>query len=103
MVFKVNDQEYLLKYSFNSMRYLEDFDVKNFDKLESKPFLVASIVLDMLYAALNNNPKIFYSKDTVSELLDSYILEKNSIMDLMNDLSTILEESDFFKGLQVKE
>lgn len=99
MLVKIKNKEVELKYSFNSFRFMEDFDISKFDELESKPFKIIPLATMMLMGALNHNPKTIYSLRDVTEFLEEYVIE-NSISDLLEELMKLLEDSNFFKSLQ---
>lgn len=91
-----------LKYTFNSFKYMEDFDVSELDVLERKPFKIASVSTLLLRGALNNNPDKFYDDRVINDYLETQLVN-GKLVDLLEKLIELLQESDFFKSLQPKE
>lgn len=98
--FKGKDVE--LKFTFNSFKYMEEFDVTELENVESKPFKLIPIIEMLLMGALNNNPKVKVNYVDVQNFLEEYV-EENSIADLLEQLMELLQESNFFKSLQKKQ
>lgn len=101
MNIKIKNKEVELKFSFNSFKYMEEFDIGELSDIEKKPFKIISMVEILLLGALNHNPKIKISKEEISTFLEDYIIE-NPINVLMEELMIKLQESNFFKSLQKK-
>ena len=101
MNIKIKNKEVELKFSFNSFKYMEEFDIEELSDIEKKPFKIISMVEILLLGALNHNPKIKISKEDISIFLEDYIIE-NPINVLMEELMVKLQESNFFKSLQKK-
>lgn len=101
MILKIGDKEYTPEFTFNSFKYLEDFDVSALEQLEKKPFALISVTRDLLYGAVNYNPKDFVSLEQIDEFLETYCMEE-SLVELMENLVEVLQESNFFKSLQKK-
>lgn len=101
MNIKIKNKEVELKFSFNSFKYMEEFDIVGLSDIEKKPFKIISMVEILLLGALNHNPKIKISKEEISTFLEDYIIE-NPINVLMEELMVKLQESNFFKSLQKK-
>lgn len=88
-----------LKYTFNSFKYMEDFDIDELNMVEHKPFRLIKIARIMLMGAVNNDSKVFISDEKCDRYLENSIT-KGKLVELVESLSEILAESDFFKGLQ---
>lgn len=99
MNIKINEQELELQYTFNSFKYMEDFNLNDLAEAEEKPFKLAKVVEILLLGALNYNPKVVYTRETVAEILNDYVVE-NSLTDLLEQLMKLMEDSSFFKSLQ---
>lgn len=99
MVIKIKDKELELKFSFNSFKYMRDFDMGAMNHIEEKPFEIIPLLETLLLGAMNNDPKVKVSPDTVTEYLEEF-LEEGSIVELLNELMELLQESSFFKSLQ---
>ena len=95
----VKEKEYDLKFTFNSFRYMEDFNFSELEEVEHKPFKLISVTKQLLFGALNHNKDEYYSDDDVEDLLEN-ALEDISIADLLNDLVELIQDSGFFKSLQ---
>lgn len=95
----IGNKEYELKYTFNSFRYMEEFDVGELQMIETKPFKIIPILRILLHGAVNHNPKQKVSIDNVDAFLEEYS-ETGDIGDLLEELINLLEESNFFKSLQ---
>ena len=100
MILKIADRDYDFKFTFNSFKYIEDFDVGVLNTIDQKPFKLIGITEQLFYGALNHNRKGLFSPLTSGELMEAYLAEGNSILELFELLMVELEESDFFKTLQ---
>lgn len=92
-------KELELKYTFNSFRYMEDFDLSELEELETKPFKMIKVSQSLLSGALNYDPKRFYDDNKVLEILENEV-ENGDIMQLLENLVELLQNSSFFKNLQ---
>lgn len=101
MVVKIRNKEIDLKFSFNSFKYMQDFDVNTIAEIESKPFKLIPLVEMLMMGAVNNHPKVRISLEDVQAYIEEYSAE-NSLADLLTELMGLLEESNFFKNLQKK-
>ena len=99
MVVKFRDEELELKYTFNSFKYMRDFDMGVLQTIETKPFEIIPLLEALLLGAMNNDPKKKFSIIQVDEFLEEY-METESMMELLNFLMEQLQESSFFKSLQ---
>ena len=99
MNIKIKNKEYELKFTFNSFKYMEDFDLLALEDIESKPFKLIPVLETLLHGALNHNPKKVISVEFVDEFLDEF-MEDGSVTELLNELMELLQESRFFKSLQ---
>ena len=99
MNIKVDGKEIELEYSFNSFKYMEDFNVLELQEIESKPFKVLKIVSQLLFGAMNHNPKAFYSFEQVDAVVEQISMD-GMLTDSITELVALLEASDFFKALQ---
>jgi len=88
-----------LEFTFNSFRYMEDFDINELAELESKPFKVSKILSQLLFGAMNSNPKVKYSSNDISELVEE-IAMGGDLMENITGLVELLEASAFFRALQ---
>lgn len=100
MFVKIKDVDYEVKYTFNSFKFMKDFDISELGELEHKPFAVIDVVGKLLYGALNHDKRNVYLPATADDLLEAYSEEGNSIPELLELLMAELEESDFFKNLR---
>jgi len=87
-----------LEYSFNSFKYMEDFDISELANLEKTPFKIFGIAETMLIGALNHDRKVIYTEDQVADYLAELAIE-GELFTLVEGLITLLEASEFFKGL----
>lgn len=99
MKFKIKDKDVELKYTFNSFRYMQDFDLVELEMIERKPFLAINVVSKLLLGATNWTPNDKHSLDEVYTALESY-METESLSVLIDFLVEELQDSDFFKSLQ---
>lgn len=102
MIVKIKNINHELKFTFNSFKYMKDFNVKDLTTLESQPFKIISVTEELLIGALNNNPKVRVYEEDIEEYLEQ-TLEDGTLMELLETLIQLLEESSFFKALQKKE
>lgn len=100
MILKIADRDYEFKFTFNSFKYIEDFDVTVLNTIDQTPFKIVGITEQLFYGALNHDRKVKYAPLTAGELMEVYLDEGNSITELFELLMLELEESDFFKNLQ---
>lgn len=101
MLIKVGEKEYNLKFSYTSFLYMEDFNIKDLEKIEDNPFRMLGIVRQLMFGALNNNPKEVFKGEDIDIILET-LMEEMNIVDLLTQLIKLLEESSFFKSLQRK-
>lgn len=99
MVIKVRNEEVELKFTFNSFKYMRDFDMGAIQNIENKPFELIPVLETLLLGAVNSSPKMKFSLLDVEAFLEEYI-EEHSVSVLLNDLMELLQESSFFKSLQ---
>lgn len=100
-IIKINGKDVELKFTFNSFKYMQDFDAKDFENAESNPFLIAKELEVLVMGAANNSPKFKVKEEDVQEFLEEYVSE-NDPADLLTELMEKLQESSFFKSLQKK-
>jgi len=100
MEFKVKGKIVDLEFTFNSFRYMEDVDMSVTAEFDKKPFKLIRFTEDLLFGALNCDPNKKVTKEVASKALDDYIKNGGSFLELYNGLVKLLEEADFFKGLQ---
>ena len=86
-------------FTFNSFRYIKDFDVSELGEMDKKPFIMLDATIQLLYGAMNCNPLKPVGYLEAEAYLAEYIKE-GSIAELMEELMEALQESDFFKSLQ---
>lgn len=91
-----------LKFTFNSFKYMEEFDVGELETVETKPFKLIAIIQDMLFGAVNNDKKQFVPLEDVEQFLETYIDEEKPLDELFTILMEKLQDSGFFKSLQKK-
>lgn len=103
MVITVGGKDYEVKYTFNSFKYMEEFDMEVFEQAEKKPFKLIMTSSILLLGGLNHDPKVRYKDATVNVLLEEFVKEGGSLAELLNDMLVELQESDFFKSLQATE
>lgn len=101
MIAKLKDKELEVKFTFNSFLFMEDFNVKDLEEVETKPFKMLGVLRILLLGGFNHNDKIRYGLATVDAFLQEYMVE-GSIGDLMEQIMDELYKSDFFKSLQKK-
>lgn len=96
-----NGEDKVLKYTFHSFKFMEDLNLGEMDTLDQTPFRLIGIVQTLLLGALNHNPKEIYNEIQVDEILED-IVENGSIVETLEGLIALLQESSFFKSLQEK-
>lgn len=101
-IIKMGTRSVELKYTFNSFKYMEDLDMSVMAEIDRKPFKILFLAETLLLGAVNHNPKDFYSPDFVRDYLET-LMETGSLMDLIEQLMTLLQESNFFKSLQMEK
>ena len=100
MTIEIQGKQVELKYSFNSFKYMAELNLSELSELEEKPFKVIPITEQLLFGAVNNNPSVIITVDSVQTYLEG-VLEKGELFDLVEQLIELLQASDFFKSLQV--
>lgn len=88
-----------LQFTYNSMKYLQDFDFTALVEIESKPFKAIGLVRELLFASMNCDPKVVIGEIEIDEYVESAI-EDGVFQDLMAELVNKLMDSNFFKSLQ---
>lgn len=101
MIIKLRNTDVDLKFTFNSFKYLQEFDVSELAMLDVKPFKMLSIASELLLGAVNSNPKVVFTESDVNEYLEES-MKNLGLIELTESLIHLLEESDFFKELQKK-
>lgn len=99
MLINIKGKEKELKFTFNSFRFMQNFNLGELDEMEKNPFKIINIVETLMVGALNNDPKDKYSLADVDTFLEWY-MEDNSLPELLENLMSLLQESSFFKSLQ---
>lgn len=99
MVINFNGEDRELKYTYNSFKYMENFDTSELANLGEKPFKLLGITQTLLTGAINHNPRVVVPQRDIEKHIE---LEMNSggLMQLLTDLMLLLEDSSFFKNLQ---
>lgn len=100
MVVKIKNKEMELKYSFNSFKYMEDFDISVLGDIQTKPFKMVGLIETLMMGAVNYNPKVRISREDVQKYLEEFMDEDGDITTLLEELMGLLEKSSFFKSLQ---
>lgn len=96
---KIGEKIYELKFTYNSLKYMGEFDTSVLEDMQVKPFKVFGMLEILMNGAINNNPKNFVPIEDVQEFLEIYI-EENDMADLLDELLVLLQDSRFFKALQ---
>lgn len=98
----INGKELLLKYTYNSFRHMDEFSLVDVKNSETNPTMIFKITEILLYGALNNSRKQYYSRDFVMDYLESKVDngDEEEIFDLAQTLMEMLSETSFFKRLQ---
>jgi len=101
MVITFKGKEVELKYTFNSFRYMEEFDINDLGELDRKPFKLIGVVEHLLTGALNYSPNSIYKQvDILAYIEEEMEKEDGDIAGLLTGLVELLEKSNFFKNLQ---
>lgn len=101
MIITIKGKECELGFTFNSFKYMQEFDIKALDEIESKPFKVVPMLEMLLIGGVNHNPKVKFNMTDVELFLEDFMLE-GSLPELLELLMGLLQESNFFKALQKK-
>lgn len=101
-VVKIGKKEQDLKFTFNSFRYMEDFDLDEISTIEKKPLRMINVLHILLMGALNHDPKVVFSAQEVMDYLENFA-EDGDISELFENLIQLLQDSSFFKSLRKKE
>lgn len=99
MNINIKGKDIEVKYTFNSFKYMGDFDLSEIEQVETKPFKLIPIVETLLIGGVNNDPRVKFTILDVSTFLEEYVVE-NAITDLLEELMELLQASNFFKSLQ---
>lgn len=104
MTVNIKGIEKELLFTFNSFRYMGDFDIAKLQEIENKPFLIIQIAEELLVGAVNSDPRVKFSKAEVTDFLEAFMeSEDGDIVELLEELVKALEDSSFFKKLQKKQ
>lgn len=98
----IKSKEYELKFTFNSFKYMEDFNIGDVGDIEKKPFKIIGILETLLFGAVNHDPKYIVKIHDVQYYLEQFVNNDGDIVTLFEELMTLLQESSFFKSLQKK-
>jgi hypothetical protein len=100
MVIKINEKEYEVKFTFNSIRNMEDFDFTVFETLEKTPFKMIPVSEKLLYAGLNHDQKVKVPFTIAMQGIEEIVTNGESLPKFIEELVKLLQESNFFKSLQ---
>jgi hypothetical protein len=95
----INGKTMDLEFTYNSTKYLSDFDLTLFDQMEAKPFKSLELVTGLLYASMNSSKHTKVSLDEVDDVIESAVNE-GKFSELLEELVKKLQESAFFQSLQ---
>lgn len=101
MEITIGKNKYNLEFTFNSFRHMGDIDFGELEEIESKPFKIIGFTEDLLLGALNYTPNNVFNRAETSIILEEYMNEGGNLVDLVEILTGLLEESQFFKNLQM--
>lgn len=101
MTITINNKVVELKFTFNSFKYMENFNISELSDIDSHPFKVIRVTEELLFGAVNHDTKVKLNREDVSIFLEEYANE-NSLVDLLTELIGLLEDSSFFRSLQGK-
>lgn len=99
MTFKIKGKDVEVKFTFNSFKYMQDFDLSVLGNLESQPFMTIPVVEKLLLGGLNWNKAERYSLNEIDVALEEFI-EDGDLGALIEGLMEELQASPFFKALQ---
>lgn len=99
MLVKFGEKEIELKYTFNSFKYMSDFDLTDLGDVITKPFKVIKLSSQLLIGAANNDPKVRVFENEIDAFIEDAI-NNDTLTDLVNSLIDLLQQSSFFKLLQ---
>jgi len=80
---------------------MEELDLGALNELDRKPFKLFGTAEIMLMGGLNHNNKVVYTVDDAQECLEE-VAGEGDLMELVEQMFALLEESNFFKKLQEK-
>ena len=90
-----------LKFTFNSFKYMENFDLRELAEIEVKPFKVIPISQQLLLGASNCDKSVKVSPLEVERYIEKAV-EEEKLTELVEFLVEELKESSFFKLTQKK-
>lgn len=99
MILKLTDSELELKFTFNSFKYMEEFDISKLDGIENRPFKIIGVTRELLIGGLNHSPAKLFNEVDADVILEE-VIENGSVGELLELLLDELQESNFFKSLQ---
>ena len=101
MKIKIGEVDVELRYTFNSFKYMREFDINEMNDIQNKPFKLFAVLSELFYGAVNHNPSVVVSKEESDTMLQEYVSSKDcKIGEFINKLFEMLTENDFFKQLQ---
>lgn len=101
MKIKIGEVDVELRYTFNSFKYMREFDINEMNDIQNKPFKLFAVLSELFYGAVNHNPSIVISREESDTMLQEYVSSKDcNIGEFINKLFEMLTENDFFKQLQ---
>lgn len=97
----INGIEHELTFTFNSFRYMEDFEVSDLSDIGNKPFKTIKVLKELLLGALNADPKSKVSPQEVQDYVELIVdTGEEDIFELLEILMEELTNTSFFKQLQ---
>lgn len=101
MELKIGEKKFKLDYTFNSFRHMDEIDFGELENIDSKPFKIIGFTEEMLLGALNYSPNNVFSADEAAMVLNEYMDDGGNLAELVENLTKLMEESQFFKNLQM--
>lgn len=94
---KIDGVDYLLKFTFNSAKLLENFELS--DDMTKYPFKVFTVLSDLFFASMNWANDVKYTREETDSKLEIYLSEDGEPVKLLEDLMELMNKSAFFKKL----
>lgn len=98
MEIKIAGKTKELRFSYNSFKYLEDFDISVVEDMEKKPFKLMRLTKELLFAACNHEKKDYIDMTFVEAYVENSFNERK-LSGFFEELFSLLTESPFFPEL----
>lgn len=99
MEVKVRDSVEQIKFTYNSFKYMKDFNIRSLEEISEKPFMMIQLCGQILLGGINHDRNKVYSLTDVDDIIERSV-SNGTFTKMFTELVNVLTECDFFKSLQ---